>query len=446
LATLDHISTIVVVMMENRSFDHVFGYLCLPEYGGRTDIDGLVNTGTDPRFANEYDHQIYRPFAMPDGPFPHDLPHARREIETQLAFSGETATMTGFVQAYVNSTHSVVDQPPPLGYMTANSVFMSNFLARNYLICDHWFAPLPADTQPNRAMAYTGLSLIDDTQARIIPYRHLVLDWLTEHDVRWRVYHAGFSFFSLFGVSAHLLGDNFRSVRQLAGDFENDPDDVMPQVIFVEPEYADSPVHFGFTPNDNHPPLPIGPGEHFLRDVYAALAHSQRWSSTMLIVIHDEHGGFFDHVPPQPITSPVPPGALYQDPFATTGVRVPAIIASPFVQSGTCYNGNLDHTSILQLFAEKFRGDRRGYSDDVNGRLDQGIESVSSALSAQRRQDVPVAPTTPVPAQLVLHAVQPIITANQGAFLLAAQQLMAHDRARAIRQFPELIHLQALSK
>jgi phospholipase C len=129
----------------------------------------------------------------------------------------------------------------------------------------------------------------------------------------------------------------------------------------------------------------------------------------------------------------VPPGAVYHDPFATTGVRVPAIIASPFVQSGTCYNGTLDHTSILQMFAEKFGGNRRGYSDDVNRHLDQGIESVSSALSSQRRQDVPVAPTTPVPALLMLRATKPLITENQKAFLGAAQRLMAYDRARAIR-------------
>jgi phospholipase C len=441
LATLDAITTIVVVMMENRSFDHVLGYLCLPQYGGRTDLDGLVNPDTDPRFANDYEHQIYRPFAIPDGPLSHDLPHARREVETQLAFSGGTATMTGFVRAYIMSTHSVVEQPPPLGYLTANSVFMSNFFARNYLICDHWFAPLPADTHPNRAMAYTGVSLIDDTKARLIPYRNLVFDWLTAHGVRWRVYHSGFSFFSLFGIFEQTLGDNFRSVRQLADDFANDPDDVVPQVIFVEPEYVDSPVHFGFIPNDNHPPLPIGPGEHFLRDVYAALTNSRRWAGTMLIVTHDEHGGFFDHVPPRPIRSHVPPGALYRDPFATTGVRVPAIIASPLVQSGTCYSGTLDHTSILQLFAEKFGGGRRGYSDDVNRRLDQGIESVSSVLSSERRQDVPVPPTTPVPALLMLRATTPIITENQKAFEVAAQQLLAYDRIRAIRQFPELIHL-----
>jgi phospholipase C len=441
VAILDQITAIVIVMMENRSFDHVLGYLCLPPYGGRTDIEGLVHPDTDPRFANDYDHQIYRPFPMADAPLPHDLPHDRHAIQTQLAPSGGTFTMSGFVQAYVESTHSVVEAPPPLGYLTANAVFMSNFLARNYLVCDHWFASLPADTHPNRAMAFTGSALIDDTKVRLLPYRDLMFDWLTQHGVRWRVYHSGLSFFLLFGDYELVLGPHFRSVRQLAGDFATEPDDTIPQVIVVEPEYGDAPVHFGFTPNDNHPPLPMGPGEHFLRDVYTALVNSPRWQTTMLVVVHDEHGGFFDHVPPVPITSPVPPGALYTDAFTSTGVRVPALVASPFVRRGSCYSGLLDHTSILQLLAEKFAGDRRAYSDDVNWRLDQGIESLSSVLSPEQRQDVPAAPATPVLAVQTLRATNPLLTEREQAFALAAQRLMAYDRGRAIRQFPELIHL-----
>src|SRR6266404_934456 len=101
MAALDQIRTIVVVIMENRSFDHVLGYLSLPQYGGRRDVDGLVNLDTDPRFANEYDQQIYRPFPMADGRFLHDLPHGRREVAIQLAVSGGAPTMSGFVRAYV---------------------------------------------------------------------------------------------------------------------------------------------------------------------------------------------------------------------------------------------------------------------------------------------------------------------------------------------------------
>jgi len=443
MAVLDQINTIVVVMMENRSFDHVLGYLSLPEYGGRSDVDGLVDLATDPRFASEYDQQIYRPVPMGDGRLLHDLPHGRRQVATQLAMSGTTPTMSGFVRAYVEENHSIVEQPPPLGYLTADSVFMSDFLARNYLVCDRWFAPLPTDTHPNRVMAFTGSATVDDTHSRIIPHRNLVFDWLTKRGVRWRAYHCGFSFFPLFGEFEHILGGKFHSMRQLAADIATDDDNEVPQVVFIEPEYSDSPVHFGFSPCDNHPPDPIGPGEHFLRDIYTALSSSPRWAQTMLVVIHDEHGGFFDHVAPLPVKMPVPPGALYQEAFVTTGVRVPALIASPFVRGGASYHGNLDHTSLLQLFAEKFAGDRRAYSDDVNRRIDQGIESASSVLAPQARTDVPTAPTKAVTVAQVLQATKPLINENQKALLLAGQKLLAHNRAKAIREFPELVHLQA---
>lgn len=436
----DQLKTIVVVMMENRSFDHVLGYLALPQFGGRNDVEGLQNYETDPAFANFYDHQVYRPFSATDGPLPSDLPHARHEVTTQLAFRGKRATMSGFVQAYVELTKSIVQNPPVLGYMTPSDVFMSNFFARNFLICDHWFAPLPADTQPNRAVALTGCSLIDDTKARIIPYRDLVLDWLTQHEVTWRVYHSGLSFFLLFGLMDLVLGEKFRNIRDLPGDLANDDTEEIPQVIFIEPEYNDSPVHFGNIPNDNHPPLAIGPGEHFLRDIYATLSTSPHWANMMLIVTYDEHGGYFDHVPPRPVKSGIPAGAQYSDPFLTTGVRVPAMIASPFVKSGSCYSGTLDHTSILQLFAEKFAGDRRKYSEDVSIRMDQGIESVSSALTTVQRKDVPVAPATPFVVKQLMRSTKLVLNENQKAFTLASHNVLSYNSTQAMRRFPELVH------
>jgi phospholipase C len=443
MAGLDDIDTFVVLTLENRSFDHLLGYLSLPQFGGRTDIDGLVNPDTDPRYANEFDRQIYRPFPTTDGRLLHDLPHGRAEVAIQFALANGRPTMSGFVQAYVETSHSIVEQPPPLGYLTPPDVFMSNFLAQNYLVCDHWFAALPSDTHPNRVMSVTGSASVDETKSRIIPHQNLVFDWLTSHGVRWRVYHSGFSFFMLFGRFDLVLGDHVRSIRDLASDFEGEADATRPQVIFLEPEYADSPVHFGFVPNDNHPPEPIGPGEHFIREIYAALINSPRWRRTMLLVVHDEHGGFFDHVPPLPVTMPIPGIASYTTPFTTTGGRVPALVASPYVRAGTAYNGSLDHTSILQMFAEKFAGDRRRYSDDVNRRIDQGIESASRVLSSQARPDVPKPPATPVAVQQVLRPTTPAVTENQKAFVVAAKQMATYDRTRAIRQFPELVHLQS---
>src|SRR5262249_57086966 len=115
-------------------------------------------------------------------------------------------------------------------------------------------------------------------------------------------------------------------------------------------------------------------------------------------------------------------------------------VASPFVPTGTCCHGTLDHASLLQLLAEKFAGDRRAYSDDVNRRIDQGIENLSSVLAPQQRQDVPTVPTTAVSVTQVLRTTQPAITENQKALLLAGRQLLAHDRAGALPPFPALLH------
>src|ERR1700682_4236767 len=153
VAALDRIRTIVIVMMENRSFDHLLGHLSLPQYGGRTDLDGLVDPEHNQDYANFLDNQVYRPFAMTaDNQLDHDLPHDRSSVQVQLAFHGGEATMSGFVQAYVNMNHSSVANPPVMGFLTTGSLPTSSFLARNFLVCHRWFAPLPADTQPNRAM------------------------------------------------------------------------------------------------------------------------------------------------------------------------------------------------------------------------------------------------------------------------------------------------------
>lgn len=441
LAPLDDIKTIVIVMMENRSFDHVFGYLSLPQHGGRKDVDGLVNLDTDPYFVNFYENEGYRPFLIEDRLLPYDLPHTRAEIRTQLAFANNgTATMSGFVQAFADSKKTVLAQPPVMGYQTPHSVFMSDFLARNYLICDRWFAPLPADTHPNRVMAFTGSAFVDDTKPRLLPDQNHVFEWLSKREIRWRVYHSGLPFFILFGVGGMVIEEHFRSIGDLASDLKGELADGAPQVIFIEPEYADSPIHLGFAPNCNHPPLPIGPGERLLRDIYTTLAGSPRWSDTMLIITYDEHGGFFDHVPPLRIRSAIPPGAPYAEPFETTGVRVPAMVVSPFVERGRCYSGSLDHTSILQMLAEKFAGDRRGYSEGVNERLDQGIESLSVVLSPERRTDQPAVPAAPTSAQEEPVTVTPA-NANRAAFTLAAKHLLAGDPDLAIRRFPELLDL-----
>jgi phospholipase C len=218
----------------------------------------------------------------------------------------------------------------------------------------------------------------------------------------------------------------------------------MPSVIFIEPEYSDSPTHFGWTPNDNHPPTPIGPGEHFLRDIYTLLTRdSAKWNRTLLIATHDEHGGFFDHVPPLAIPAVIPPGADYTDAFESTGPRVPALVASPWISPGTVFSDPVDHTSILQLLSEKFAG-TPDYNEGVAQRRKSGIQSVSQVLAqalAQPRTDIPPPPPITIASTVELTPGVEPKTDNQQAFTKAAKDLLQYDRKRALEKYPELVHL-----
>lgn len=446
MAGIDEIDTIVVVMMENRSFDHVLGHLHHPEYGNRPEIDGLNDPDSTPDYNNFYQNQAYKPFAIRDHALPHDLPHTRSSIETQLNVVNGQATMGGFVHAYVEATGSVVSQPPPMAFLEPSAVPTTDFLAREHLVCNRWFASLPTGTQPNRAVAFTGESLIDDNVTGFIPYGQSVFDWLTEHDVRWRVYHSGLSFFLLFDLF-NYFSDHFRSIRELPRDFAEERASRRPQVIFIEPEYEDSPVHIGgMLPNDNHPPLPMGPGEVFLHNIYSTLASNpKRWARTLLVVNYDEHGGFYDHCPPPPMNIPLPADAEYTQAFTRLGPRLPALLASPMVERGGVSNQLFDHTSVLQLLAEKFAGGPRNYSNAVTARRDQGIESLSAAITRSKpRQDLPLAPEAPI-TQPMYHrgGVKKPLSDNQQAFKFAAREHLDKDARQAKKAFPELTLLKA---
>ncbi len=445
MSILDQIQTVVIIMMENRSFDNVLGHLSMTRFGDRQNVEGLIDPENNPNYTNFLGGIGYQPFQLNDERLLHDLPHGRSFVATQLAKVGDRFTMSGFVDAYYQATGSKVNNPPSLGFLAPSDTIMSNFLATQYAVCDNWFAPLPTDTQPNRSVAYSGYSLIDDTKARPIPTMmgSFIFEWLNAHHVSWRVYHCGISFFTLFDKFHEVLGPNFRSFRRLPGDFASESLSEMPNVIFIEPEYSDSPVHFGWTPNDNHPPTPIGPGEHFLRDIYSLLTKDPvKWSRTLLITTHDEHGGFFDHVPPLAIPTSVPPGALFSEGFNNTGPRVPTLIASPWISPGTVFKDAMDHTSILQLLSEKFAG-TPDYNDEVKRRRKLGIQSVSDALIqslAQPRTDAPPPPDI-ISSSVEFTTTTTPQTDSQQAFAAAAKSLLMYDRKRALESFPELAHL-----
>ncbi|MEI9936567.1 MAG: alkaline phosphatase family protein [Pseudomonadota bacterium] len=441
----DRVDTIVIVMMENRSFDHLLGTMCQSQFGGRTDIDG-VKSLFEPSLANPAsDGTVVFPFITKDGPLTNDLPHERDFVAIQLAPSNITGgpTMTGFVKAYEKATGtSGVNDPPPMGLLTPADLPTTSFLAREYAVCDRWFAPIPASTQPNRLMAISGFTERDNTISGLLPNQETLFQWLDAHQVRWRVYSAGLSFFTLMPrMWPELLTDRFRRLPALSFDFVHEPDATRPSVIVIEPDYEDSPVHLSGHASDNHPPLPMSFGEAFVRQVYEALtSNPSRWQRTVLVVTYDEHGGFHDHVPPLQVQCPPPPGAHYP-PFETTGVRVPAIVASPLVQRGVAKHANLDHTSILALLAERFGQPGETYSPAVAARTNAGIGSVSAVLdSGPPRSDVPHISASGIAAAASLKTWSEPVNAMSNSFATAIEQFAQAHGNDALAKYPEISH------
>jgi len=441
------VDTIVLIMMENRSFDHLIGHLSLPKYGGRQ-LNGLRNLA-DPNLQNPSQNgSMIAPFEADDEPLPNDLPHERSFVTTQIARAPALGTfaMNGFVLAYETfSGTSGVLQPPPLRVMVPDDLPTTEFFADEFLVCDSWFAPLPTSTQPNRLMAFGGDSVLDVSRNGLLPTQDLVFDWLTRHGIRWRIYGAGLSFFTLMSkMWPILLTDKFRSLASLSFDAQHESTATWPQVIFVEPDYSDTPVHLSGHACDNHPPSPVGFGEQFLKQTYEALtSNEERWRKMAILLTYDEHGGFFDHEPPKPVPYAPPSGAQFAA-FQTTGVRVPAIVLSPFVGRRSVSSLLYDHTSFLQMIAERFGGAGENYSATVSARATNGINSLSAALDVNAPPRPPPDPpkTTPVPASSLVTTRAPVTT-METSFTTAIEAFTAAHGTEAMAKFPEIAHFHA---
>ena len=386
---LDQIDTIIFVMLENRSFDHVLGYLTLPPFN-RSNVEGL-RTG----LSNDYGGAAFPVFHLgnPEAELPGDPPHERRDIGIQLngPLPGPIGLppypMNGFIVSYAAVNHvNAGDQPCVMGYFDADDLPAANYLAQQFCICDHWFCSLPAGTQPNRLMAHSGYSRIEVNQPIALPKQDLVYDWLDAKKVRWRVYHEGIPFFILMD-DWHLrvlVDDHFKDYDDFLKDWMGEGDATSPQVIFIEPRYTDAP-HVE-PPSDDHAPSPIANGQRFLSRVFGDIqTNPDRWAKTLLVVTYDEHGGFFDHVSPVAVRTEAPDGKAYPA-FESMGPRVPAFLVSPFVEPGSVFRGTLDHTSFLKLLGKKFNGG--SYSAAVDARL-VGDLSEALTLTSPRRNLAP---------------------------------------------------------
>jgi phospholipase C len=434
---INQIETIIIVMLENRSFDHMLGYRSLPPWN-HPEVEGLSN---DPawkqQFANYNVGTAYETFQLADprAELAGDPQHERTDISLQLGprSLANVYPMNGFVANFPDLADAAASgpaQPLVMGYFDGDDLPTTHFLAEQFTICDHWFSSLPAGTQPNRLMSMSGSSKIEVNQSILLPDQRLVYDWLNERGIRWRVYHDGIPFFAMMErwIPTIMTTDHFKSYNQFRLDMKGESDTTFPQVIFIEPRYTDAP-HLE-TPTDDHAPSPVTPGQNYLMRIYGdVVANPARWAKTVLIVTYDEHGGFFDHVSPPMIATQPPAGVAYT-PFPSLGVRVPGYIISPFAVQGGVFKGTLDHLSILKFIGEKFGGG--SYSVEVDARP---VASVSAALTLTTPR-----PFIPYPPQAGYTPEGPAPEAPiPSAFKKALDTIKTNHPAEAQKRFPELI-------
>jgi len=318
------IEHIVVVMMENRSFDHFLGWL--PNANGKQDgLSYRDNSGTV--------HSTY-PLAPDFTGCGHPDPDHSYNND-RVAYNG--GAMDGFLRAGKNDIFTI-------GYYRAADIPFYAALAQSYTAYDRWHAAILGPTFPNRMFAWAAQTdrLGDTIELSSLP---TIFDRLASAGVSHRYYFNDLPYLAFWGLKYVNVTSLFSSFLSAAASGD------LPAVSFIDPVYT---IIDG-TGNDDHPHSDIRNGDAFLAQVYNAVANGPKWANTVLIITFDEWGGFFEHVPPPRVIAPNNTDTdLDPQGSALLGFRVPVVIASPFTRTpkdkpnrvdSTLY----DHTSVLKL-------------------------------------------------------------------------------------------------
>ncbi|HEY2632567.1 MAG TPA: alkaline phosphatase family protein [Solirubrobacteraceae bacterium] len=371
-ALANKVEHIFVLMLENRSLDHMLGFSSLKgkdaETGKETSIHGLA--------GNESNSYLGTPFKVTPGAdisMPLDPLHEFPDVVIQLA--GEKATYppggpyppinnSGFVVSYVEAGGGKNPGEIMKCYTPAELPVL-NALATNFAVCDSWYSSMPGPTWPNRffAMAASAGGLDRSPSVEQMVEWESVLGFSFEHGSlfealeangrSWRIYRGDRG--PLVGgipIAGALKGipiaDSYR-YSEFAADLHKN---YSTHFTWIEPNYGSAldDTYKGGT--SQHPVDSVTGGERLIKETYEAIRNSPLWEKSLLILTWDEHGGFYDHVPPAEAEKPgdkiVTPGEVNQFGFAFGhyGVRVPAVIVSPYIPAQLIDHRTYDHSSI----------------------------------------------------------------------------------------------------
>src|ERR1700682_1388668 len=288
LAKIDHI---VVLMMENRSFDHILGYLSLPG-SGRTDVDGLKSN-----MHNTYKGVDYFPRRRTDTAFlkNQDPCHAGKCVAEQLSDNNG-----GFVSNYAANYPNDPELDLVMNYYDGATLNVYDRLVNDSCICDRWFCSVDGATWPNRLYSVTGQSG-GTKDNKTIPLYDLpsFVRYLSAGKIPWRWYahrspatlrlidgqyrnlfHLKSNRFSFFDRRSDLGGNSF---------LEDAQQGKLAAVSWIDPDFGDPLTNSHKNENDDHPPVDIMAGQQLVLKLYNAIASSPQWDKTLLVVVYDEH-------------------------------------------------------------------------------------------------------------------------------------------------------------
>jgi phospholipase C len=335
---IPQIRHIVVLMMENHSFDNYFGMLGRGD-GFQLGADGLP-TNSNPG-----------PDGTPLTVYPaSSVCQANVDVSQSWPashLSWDHGRNDGFVKATGRD---------PMAYFTQSDLPFYYSLGRTFPLCDRWFSSVMAQTYPNRRflMAASAFGLVDDTfpaSANRSNRPHgfgTIFEMLDHFGIGWRNYYSNVPGTLIF---LYLASRSHGDIQKIDRFFADAKAGTLPGFCIVDPD-------FSFSSEEN--PQDIQNGQQFAASVVDAVMQSPAWPNTVLIWLYDEHGGYYDHVPPKRAVRPddippdVPADALDDDLYSWTGFRVPAVVVSPWARRNYVSHVAYDHTSILKLVETKW--------------------------------------------------------------------------------------------
>lgn len=374
MADLSNIKHIVVLMLENRSFDNVLGYLRPAD----EDFDGLDGNQSARNYGRDDNTGIAPWPTKPDidsSKMPSPDPGESFEDIKQQVYGGAPAVplMGGFIQNYVFKGGEPADI---MHCFTPADLPALSQLANSFAVSDRWFASAPCQTWPNRFFVHTGTANgYANNTLDGFPYQMQTIFNELDGVVPWKVYFHDFPQAALLS----RLWPQFCNFRLFGEFLEDAAVGQLPGYSFIEPMYYPTDT----LPNDMHPPHNVRLADALVAQVYNAVRASPNWTSTLMLVVFDEHGGCYDHVAPPPAVQPEAPRPNQDFNFDTFGVRVPAVIISPYTAAGTVLRPDgtppFDHTSVIRTVRNCFGipgplSAREAAAPDMSGALNANFD------------------------------------------------------------------------